>query len=159
MPSLEELYKQVCNTVSDAFRHLPTICELTQKCNHVTELGLNSAGIGIAVLAGLPRHFHAYGKGNWGNPYIFIGDLYVSSFNRCKTDDPCTSYGAYWAAVDMYQKARSVDPSAGGKAQSRINSVAGSYPLKSDCFFVEKRDGDAVSVGCWIQTSTTVRTR
>ncbi len=98
-------------------------------------------------------------KPNWGNPYIFIGDLYVSSFNRCKTDDPCTSYGAYWAAVDMYQKARSVDPSAGGKAQSRINSVAGSYPLKSDCFFVEKRDGDAVSVGCWIQTSTTVRTR
>lgn len=62
MPSLEELYKQVCNTVSDAFRHLPTICELAQKCDHVTELGLNSPGIGIAVMAGMPKHFHAYGK-------------------------------------------------------------------------------------------------
>lgn len=62
MPSLEELYKEVCNSVSDAFRHLPTICNLSQQCDHVTELGLNSPGIGIAVLAGMPKHFHAYGK-------------------------------------------------------------------------------------------------
>lgn len=60
MSNLEELYKNVCNTVSDAFRHLPTICELVQKCDHVTELGLNSPGIGVAVLAGLPKKYCAY---------------------------------------------------------------------------------------------------
>jgi tetratricopeptide (TPR) repeat protein len=96
---------------------------------------------------------------NWGEPYIFIGDLYASSGNACGTDDKCTSFGAYWAAADQYIKAKSVDASVSNKAQKRLNNMAGSYPLKSDCFFIEMKDGDTVNVGCWIQTTTTVRTR
>jgi tetratricopeptide (TPR) repeat protein len=96
---------------------------------------------------------------NWGEPYIFIGDLYASSGGSCSTDNKCTSFGAYWAASDQYIKAKSIDPSVAEKAQKRLNNMAGSYPLKADCFFIEMKDGDSVSVGCWIQTTTTVRTR
>lgn len=96
---------------------------------------------------------------NWGEPYIFIGDLYASSGGSCSTDDKCTSFGAYWAASDQYIKAKNLDPSVAEKAQKRLNNMAGSYPLKSDCFFIEMKDGDTVNVGCWIQTTTTVRTR
>jgi tetratricopeptide (TPR) repeat protein len=96
---------------------------------------------------------------DWGEPHLFIGDLYASSGTACSTDDKCTSFGAYWAAADQYIKAKNVDPSVADKAQKRLNNMAGSYPLKSDCFFIEMKDGDSVNVGCWIQTTTTVRTR
>jgi len=60
--SLDELYAKVCNNVSDVFMHCPTIREFASRCQHVTELGLNSLGVSVAVMAGQPLIFIAYGK-------------------------------------------------------------------------------------------------
>jgi len=59
MSSLEELYTQVCNEVSEIFRHCPLICELATKCQHVTELGGNLPST-VAILAGRPTKFFSF---------------------------------------------------------------------------------------------------
>ena len=61
MRSLEELFTEACNKVSDCFKHCPTIHELASKCSHVTELGLNSEPIAISLLAPQPAKYVAYG--------------------------------------------------------------------------------------------------
>jgi len=60
--SLDELYAKVCNEVSDVFLHCPTIREFASRCEHVTELGLNSLGVCVSIMAGQPGKFVAYGK-------------------------------------------------------------------------------------------------
>lgn len=62
MASLDELYAEACNKVSDVFMHCPTIREFASRCQHVTELGLNSSGVCISIMAGQPPMFIAYGK-------------------------------------------------------------------------------------------------
>lgn len=62
MSSLDELYAKVCSKVSDVFMHCPTIREFASRCQHVTELGLNSLGVCVSVMAGQPPTFIAYGK-------------------------------------------------------------------------------------------------
>jgi hypothetical protein len=62
MLSLEELYAEVCNTVNNVFKHCPTICEMASKCQHVTELGLNSFGVTVSLLAAQPNKLICYGE-------------------------------------------------------------------------------------------------
>jgi hypothetical protein len=62
VPILDDLYNEACNKVSDCFKHCPVICELASKCQHVTELGLNSQPIAVSILAGQPRTYIAYGE-------------------------------------------------------------------------------------------------
>lgn len=62
METLDDLYTKACNTVSDCFKHCPTIYELASKCQHITELGLNSKPISISLLAAQPLTFVAYGE-------------------------------------------------------------------------------------------------
>jgi len=60
--TLEELYQEACNKVSDIFRHCPVIYELSRKCTHITELGLNSKGIRVSILSAQPATYVAYGE-------------------------------------------------------------------------------------------------
>lgn len=62
MVSLDDLYAEACNVVSDVFMHCPTIREFSRRCESVTELGLNSSGVCIAALAGQPPKYIGYGK-------------------------------------------------------------------------------------------------
>jgi len=98
---------------------------------------------------------------NWGWPYIFIGDLYANSVNRCKTEtsNKCTMYAVYWAAADKYAQARSVDSEFAQQANSRLARMAGVFPLKSDCFMNDLMEGASFTVGCWINETTTVKVR
>lgn len=95
-------------------------------------------------------------KPNWGDPYILMGDMYRQS--SCG-DDACSKGGPAWAAVDKYLHARQIDPSCTDKVASRLASAQNLYPSQSECFFLSLKDGDAYKVGCWIDESTTVRTK
>lgn len=94
---------------------------------------------------------------NNGEAYLLIGDCYAAT--KCNSDDACKSKGVYWAAVDKYIKAKSVDPSVEEKATKKINAAAGQYPSTEDCFFQTMNAGDSFTVGCWINETTTVRVR
>ena len=91
-----------------------------------------------------------------GNPYIMIGDLYASSADNCG-DDEIGKKAAYWAAVDKYYKAKSVDPSLEQVANERISSYSRGFPAMERLFFHDLKEGDSYTVGCWINETTTVR--
>lgn len=95
---------------------------------------------------------------NSGEAYIMIGDAYAKSSKDCG-DGNCKSKAGYWVAVDKYQRAKAVDSSVAATANSKIANAKGHFPKKQDCFFEGINDGDSYTVGCWINETTTVRTR
>ncbi len=93
---------------------------------------------------------------NYGKAYMLIGDLYAASASMCTSDDLSGST-VYWVAVDKYQKARSVDSSVEGEANSKIAQFSKHFPASGDLFFRDMIDGNSYTVGCWINESTTIR--
>lgn len=97
---------------------------------------------------------------NWGKPYILIGKLYASSGKRCGPGTGLESQRVIWPALDYFSKAKSVDSSVASEAQQLINKYWAYLPEKSDIFMQwGKGDGEAYFVPCWIQESTTIRTK
>ncbi len=94
----------------------------------------------------------------WGEPYILIGNLYASSSSRCGEND-FEKTTIFWAAVDKYIKAKSVDPEVSAEATELINKYVKYFPNAEDAFFYGLENGKPYSVGCWINENTTVRTR
>ena len=93
----------------------------------------------------------------WGEPYILIGDAYVAGKN-CFTDE-FEKTTIYWAAIDKYIQAKSIDPSVSEKATERIQTYSMYFPDVETLFFYSLKDGDPYTVGCWINEKTTVRAR
>lgn len=91
-----------------------------------------------------------------GRPYILIGDMYAASAGECG-DNKLTSKVAFWAAVDKYYKAKSVDPSLEQEANQKIATYSAYFPVTEDIFFYGLNEGDSYTVECWINENTTVR--
>jgi tetratricopeptide (TPR) repeat protein len=97
-------------------------------------------------------------KPGWGDPYLLIGRLYASSGSKCGTGTGFESQTVVWAAMDMWNKAKSVDSSVSSEAQNLINKYYQYMPSKSDIFLrPDINVGDSYSIGCWIGITTTVR--
>lgn len=93
---------------------------------------------------------------NNGKPYILIGKLYAGSSNIF--DDPVLKKTVFWAAVDKFQKARSVDSSVADEASDLIRRYSVYFPSKDDMFFKpELGEGKSFYVGGWIGENTTCR--
>lgn len=95
---------------------------------------------------------------SWGDPYILIGRLYASSGPLCGPGRGWDSQVVVWPAIDMWQKAKRVDPEAAAEANEWIRQYAQYMPNKEDVFIRNLKVGDSFYVGCWIQRSTTIRT-
>jgi len=91
-----------------------------------------------------------------GAPLIIIGDMYASSAKDCGSDD-LTRKVAYWAAVDKYAKAKSVDPSLTEQMNKRIKTYQAYFPPTEILFFHNLKEGDTYTVGCWINEVTKIR--
>lgn len=99
-------------------------------------------------------------KKGWGDPYMLIGNMYASSGKRC-SGGVGTGWDAQvvtWAAMDMWAKAKSVDPSISSKANSQIAKYRKYLPTASDVFQRSLKVGGTYKVGCWINATTTIRT-
>lgn len=97
-------------------------------------------------------------KPNWGDPYILIGNLYASSSKSCGESEFEKST-VFWAAVDKYIKAKSVDESKASEANELINRYMQYFPNVEDAFFYGFQEGQDYTVGCWINEKTKIRTR
>ncbi len=93
---------------------------------------------------------------NMGKAYILMGKLYVKGLGSCGEDDFEKSM-VYWVAADMMNKAKSVDPSVANEANSLIQVYSNKFPRKEEAFMRSITPGKSVTVGCWIQRSTTAR--
>ena len=96
-------------------------------------------------------------KANWGDPYMLIGDLYISSVSTCTEGTDGALKSPYWVAVDMYSKAKTVDPSVAGDASQKIAKYSQYFPSTQDAFFHGITDGADYTVGCWINLATKAR--
>lgn len=95
----------------------------------------------------------------WGDPFILIGRLYAASGPKCGSGTGWDSQVVVWAAMDMWSKAKSVDPGVADRAQKLINQYYQYMPSKSDVFLrPDISVGSSYSIGCWIGVTTTVRT-
>jgi tetratricopeptide (TPR) repeat protein len=97
-------------------------------------------------------------KKGWGLPYMLIGDCYAQSTKSCD-DGELGRFGAYWVAVDKYRKAKQVDGSLAADANKKIASISSRYPETKDVFFYGKKSGDSYTAKCWINETTTIKTK
>jgi hypothetical protein len=95
-------------------------------------------------------------KSGWGEPYLYIGDLYLNTSSSCG-EDACTKAYGYWAATDMYLRAKSADGSIAAEVDKKLATVKKYYPTAKDCFFLGVQTGQSVTVGGWIGVETTAR--
>ena len=94
---------------------------------------------------------------NWGAPYILIGKLYASSGPLCGPGRGWDSQIVTWPAIDMWNKAKSIDSESATEANKLISRYRKYMPSKEDVFQRSLKDGDSFKVGCWIQRTTTIR--
>lgn len=94
---------------------------------------------------------------NWGEPYILIGRLYASSGPLCGPGRGWDSQIVVWPAIDMWNRAKRVDPRVTAEANKWINRYSQYMPTVEDIFQRSLKEGDSYTVGCWIQESTTIR--
>ena len=93
----------------------------------------------------------------WGDAYILLGSIYGASGNSF--EDPFAKKTVYWLAVDMFRKAKTVDPGVDDKASLLITEYSAFFPGVEDVFFNGLAEGQSYTVGGWINKGTTVRAR
>jgi len=94
-------------------------------------------------------------KPDWGDPYILLGMSYIAG--NSSLGDDFERRTAYWVAVDMFAKAKSVDPSVADRASGLIREYSAYFPTKEDLFFRSIAEGDNYTVGGWINKTTSAR--
>ncbi|HLF64974.1 MAG TPA: tetratricopeptide repeat protein [Saprospiraceae bacterium] len=94
---------------------------------------------------------------NLGEAYILIGKLYASSGPLCGPGRGWDSQVVTWPAIDMFARAKQVDPSVTAEANRLIGTYSRYMPTVEDIFQRQLVEGQSFFVGCWIQESTTIR--
>jgi tetratricopeptide (TPR) repeat protein len=92
---------------------------------------------------------------DWGDPYIQLAITYANG-SKCGESD-FEQRQVYWVVVDKLQRARTVDPDVASRVNPMIGQYSQHFPKKEDGFFLGITEGNAITVGCWINERTTVR--
>lgn len=97
---------------------------------------------------------------NDGRPFLLIGEMYTASARICGTDEISTA-AVYWAAVDKFIRARSVDtdPQVVNRANQLIAAFSQHFPSNELLFFHGLDGGKTVRAECWINETTVARPR
>ena len=93
---------------------------------------------------------------NCGKAYMLIGKVYAAGGKDCG-EDAFQKKCLYWLVVDQFQKAKSVDPSVASEANQLIARYSEHFPSENDAFWVDMKAGQTVTIGCWINETTTAR--
>ena len=89
-----------------------------------------------------------------GKCYIAISQMYASSAKNCGSDN-FTQRAVYWLASDEALKGAKVDPNLKKVANSSSKNYLSKAPQKSE-IFSSGREGELISIGCWIGISVNV---
>lgn len=97
----------------------------------------------------------ASARPGFGDPYLLIGQLYADSRDDCS--EISLPNAVFWVAIDMFNKAKSVDSGLKEKANKLILTYSKYFPNKEEAFFLGINEGDSYKVECWINETTTAR--
>lgn len=95
---------------------------------------------------------------NAGGAYLIMARSVASSASSC-ANDAFEKGMVYAIAADLAAKAKSVDESVADKANKMIGGYSSQFPTSSDVVFKGVNKGDSYTINCWINRSTTIRTR
>lgn len=94
----------------------------------------------------------------WGEPYILIGDLYAKTSRKCgELQTEFLKRVGYWAAIDKYEYAVSVDGSVATKAANRIAKYTEQMPSKTDIFTEGLIDEPTYKIECWYTETVNIK--
>lgn len=144
----EEFFKQAAALETDGSRKARVLLEYA---------GFVSTNLGNKPQARSVAYEALSADPTMGAAYSFIAALYEQTRN-CGASE-LENLSVFWAAVDKYQKAMAVDPSLRDECQKRISYLSGFFPTTEQVFFQDMQKGDSFKVPCWINETTTVRTR
>lgn len=83
--------------------------------------------------------------------YKLVGDMYLNSFDECKKgENRVEDRAVYLAAYEMYKKA--------GDA-SMMEVARASFPSMEEMFELDMKEGESITVGCWINETVTLQRR
>lgn len=94
-----------------------------------------------------------------GQPHILLGVIYAQAK---VSDDPTLQKAIYWASVDQFIKAKSVEPTEEmiEQANKLIRTYSAYFPSKEEVFMhPDIEEGKSHYVGGWVSESTTVRSK
>lgn len=91
----------------------------------------------------------------YGMPHILIAQCYAANPNW--SDDGLLNACTYFVCIDRLERAKAVDPSVKRDAERLINTYRGYTPKKEDLFMRGYSTGTSVTVGGWINETTTIR--
>ncbi|MBD5396923.1 hypothetical protein HDR62_02105 [bacterium] len=95
-----------------------------------------------------------------GRAYLLMGLIYAGGASSCTGDgSPIAARAPYWAAVDMFNKAKSVDPSLNETVASLVSSYSAHFPSSDDLFTYGFKEGESYNISCWFNHTTTIRAR
>lgn len=95
-------------------------------------------------------------NGKDGRPYLMIGKAYASTKGCGK--EAVEHASVFWAAVDMFMKAKRVDSSLETQANDYITTYSKYFPNFEEWFMaIGSKEGEKYTVGCWINVTTTIR--
>lgn len=97
-------------------------------------------------------------KPDWGEPYFILAAAVIEGVRSCDVDK-FEKDAVYWLAVDYCQKAKSIDPTAISRANELIAQYRNGYPSVEETFFRSLKEGDSYKINCWINKTTSVKTR
>lgn len=93
---------------------------------------------------------------NCGKAYMLIGKAYAAGGTDCG-EDAFQKKCLYWLVVDQFQKAKSLDSSQATEANQLIAKYSEHFPSQQDAFWVDVKEGQSITIGCWINETTTAR--
>lgn len=138
------------------------IDEETDDADRKASMKLRIANIYYAYLKNFPAARQAAQQAarfrpSWGEPFMLIGILYASSGPLCGPGRGWDSQIVVWPAIDMWNRAKSLDGSVSGKANQLIGRYSQYMPSVGDIFQRGLQEGQSYFVPCWIQETTTIR--
>jgi hypothetical protein len=143
----------------DALKYFEEAAELCDDCidlnQYYLRAGQSAVIMGNASKARTFANKILANNPNNGDALMLIGDAIAASAKSCD-DGKLGTAGAYWLAVDYYQRARSADSDMADKANQKIAGYKKYFPSKTDIFFHGLQIGDSYTVECFGE-STTVR--
>lgn len=95
---------------------------------------------------------------NAGGAYLIMSRSVASSASSC-ANDAFEKGIVYIIASDLAAKGKSVDESVASKANKMMSGYRSQFPTNQDVIFKGVSVGDDYSIGCWINKSTSIKTR
>jgi tetratricopeptide (TPR) repeat protein len=91
-----------------------------------------------------------------GEPFLYLASLYAQAAGTCGSN-AFEKNAVYWAAINMANRAASVQPDLAPRAEKLAAAFRKGVPDKSIAFQFGFKDGDSYTVGCWINERVVVR--